>query len=228
LAVGYSPTARARFLQTRTKAAGTPFLNRNRMTALAEPPTAPPTARASGLLVSSLPAWLASAADMEGELAGVEVFGGKLGYIVRQLERVRVDFFFPRERVRRHGRGEYDRAFIPGCFFIGGGFDGREAARDYASFMGWRVKFLRPVGDAAQAQLRKEVADLGSLLDADPTLRAWQGLRGGDRCRVVQGPFLGAEGFVDCEGKRARLWVRLTIFGRSTSVEVPIEYLERL
>ena len=182
-------------------------------------------------LVSSLPKWLPNAGAMEGELAGVQVGGRHLGFIIRQLEKERVDFYYPRERVVKsyHGsRREYDRAFIQGCFFLANGCDGRDAVRKFADFFGWHYRFIVPSGEAAQAQLRKEVTDLGSLLVNDPTLRAWQGLRGGDRCRVVQGPFLGAEGFVDCEGKRARLWVRLTIFGRSTSVEVPIEYLERI
>ena len=202
------------------------------MTALATASQAPHTARASGVLVSSLPAWLASAGQISGEITGVRVYGGRLGKIIAQLEAERVDYYFPQERIIKHyagGRRQYDRAFIPGVFFVGEGGDGREAIHKYAvRYMGWGVNFISAVGAAGQAQFRKEVTDLCTLLDADPTLRAWQGLRGGDRCRVVQGPFLGAEGFVDCEGKRARLWVRLTIFGRSTSVEVPIEYLERL
>jgi hypothetical protein len=168
---------------------------------------------------------------MEGEIAGVQVSGKQLGYIVRHLECERVDFYFPRERIVKSyssGRREYDRAFIPGCFFLANGCDGRDVLRDFADYFGWRYRFLIPAGEAAQAVLRKEVTDLGGMLDHDPTLRAWQGLRGGDRCRVTCGAFMGQEGFIELAGERARLWVRLTIFGRSTSVEVPVEYLERI
>lgn len=201
------------------------------MTALAAMPTAPQPARASGLFVNTLPAWLASAADIEGELAGVEVFGGKLGRVIMQLERDRVDFFFPRELVTKHypgGRQEYHRAFIPRCFFVGQGADGRDAIREYTSFMGWRVNFLRTTGNASQAQLRKEVTDLGSLLHHDPSLRAWQGLKGNDKCRIVQGPFQGFEGYIEREGKDHTFYIHTTIFGRSTPMQVPVEYLERI
>jgi hypothetical protein len=201
------------------------------LTAIAE--AAPPRPRApqAAPLVSSLPAWLASAGDIEGELAGVQVSGRTLGHIVRHLENERVDFYYPRERVVRSSgarRDAHDRSFIPGCFFLGRGVPGRDALREYADYFGWRYRFLVPAGQAAQAVLRKEVAALGALLCHDPTLRAWQGLRGGDRCRVACGAFMGQEGFVEYAGERARLWVRLTIFGRSTSVEVPVEYLERI
>ena len=193
--------------------------------------TAAPPPVMPGPLVSSLPAWLSAAGEMQGELAGVQVFGGKLAHVVRHLERERVDYYYPRERVVKSYNGrrrEYDRAFIPGCFFLGHGFDGRDAAHDYADFMGWRLKFLVPPGAGAQAVLRKEVADLGNLLDYDPTLRAWQGLRGGDQCVVTQGPFQGYQCHVERDGPRSTFWLRTTIFGRSTELNVPVEYVERL
>jgi transcription antitermination factor NusG len=198
------------------------------MIATAEPKAGTSPARAP--LVTSLPEWLASAGDLRGEIAGVQVFGGKLGHVVRRLEKDRVDYYFPRERVIRHGRGEYDRAFIPGCLFVARGDDDRgwDIAHRYAHYMGWRVKFLRTNCDAEQAQLRKEVTDLGSLLDHDPGLRCWQGLRGGDKCRVTQGPFMGFEGYIDREGPRHTFVLHTTIFERSTPLEVPVEYLERL
>jgi transcription antitermination factor NusG len=203
---------------------------KNRMTALAAAPAAGPLVSRAPL-VSSLPAWLVSAGDIDGELAGVQVYGGKLAHVVRHLERERVDFYYPRERVVRFYNGqrrEYDRAFIPGCFFVGKGEHGRDKAYEFADFMGWRVKFIVPPGAGAQAELRKEVADLGTLLYDDPALTAYQGLRGGDRCRVAHGPFMNCEGYIESDGTSSRLWVRLTIFGQSVPVEVPVEYLERI
>ena len=183
-------------------------------------------------LVSSLPAWLPNAGAMEGELAGVQVGGRHLGFIVRQLEKERIDFYYPRERVVKsyHGsRREYDRAFIQGCFFLANGCDGRDAVRKFADFFGWHYRFIVPPGEAAQAQLRREVSDLCGMLDADPTLRAWQGLRGGDKCRITQGPFQNFEGYIEREESgRHTFWVRTTIFQQSTPLEVPAEYLERI
>jgi hypothetical protein len=202
------------------------------MTALATASQAPPTARASGVLVSSLPAWLASAGDMAGELAGVEVFGGKLGRVIRHLERERVDYYYPRERVVKcynGSRQEWDRALIPRCFFVGQGEDGRDVIHDYAvRYMQWRVRFVVEPSDGAQKQLRKEVTDLCGLLYHDPSLQAWKGLRGGDKCIVSQGPFRGFVGYVERDGGRNTFWIRTTIFERSTELQVPVECLERL
>jgi len=222
------------------------------MTLLAAPAATPPVGRPRSQTVAvdtprlpPLAPWLSSVAGLWPDDPGqwprsVCVARCRSGAEIRTAEYLshparRIPYCVPHERVTKwYDQGKYrrrkvwDRVLFPGFVFVGGGFEGREAARDFGSKYADTVYGFIDLSDAGQATLRRELSALSLVLSSAGDLTVHTRLFAGDRVRVTAGPFVDMEGVLARELKGGVFVLPVSTLGRSVEVEIGAELLEKL
>ena len=148
--------------------------------------------------------------------------------VAEALHRKAVEVFLPRVAVpsaRRDRCRVLSRPLFPGYLFVRLVLS-RESYIQVASTDGvvrllgdWDA--LHPIPDAEVDAVRRIIA-------TSARARAVPWIRVGDRVRIVAGPLVGLEGFVQgCRGGRSTFVVSIDLLQRSVAVEVAAEVLQR-
>lgn len=158
--------------------------------------------------------------------------GGKEKPLARKLASARVDYFLPLSEyeVSRNDRGRsYDikktRALFPNYIFLNG-----DDARDVASLAAEKV-CIYPVSAKTQTCLQTELESIAIALAVNPALGTESHqFQPNEKVRIIGGLYMGCEGYFDRKSTHHRVWLMLSIMGRSKGVplEVPIEFIEPL
>jgi len=141
-----------------------------------------------------------------------------------QLARRDVSYFLPMSwKVSRKKQRTF-RALLPVfpgyLFFCGSENDRLEVLKTN------RVASLIPVHD--QARLVSELTPIERVLRAGQILLPHDYLKAGQRCRVIAGPLMGAEGIVECSPKGSRLVLQVDMLGQAASVEIDLDMVEKI
>jgi transcription antitermination factor NusG len=89
-----------------------------------------------------------------------------------------------------------------------------------------RIASLIPVHD--QERLVSELAPIETVLQAGEILLPHDYLKAGQRCRVIAGPLMGAEGIVESSPKGSRLILQVEMLGQAASVEIDLDMVEKI
>lgn len=138
------------------------------------------------------------------------------------LRRQRVAHYLPLvRRVRMHGtrRAVVEFPLFPGYLFLWG-----RARECEAAWKTRRVAGILPVVD--QARFCEELEPIRRIVDHDEVSGVDGCVREGTRCRVVGGALCGIEGVVLRRQRDCRLYVAVTMLGRSVVVEIDGRLLE--
>lgn len=142
----------------------------------------------------------------------------------QSLYDLRVEHFLPltvkRVFSHTHRKGqEVARPMFPTYVF----FAGDQYACYDAKQTGHLTNLLRV---ADQKTLGDELASLQIALSVTPDLGREPLPSLGDRVEVVRGPFRGLIGYVDAHGTKGRLFLKITMLGEGTPVDIPAEFVE--
>ena len=79
-----------------------------------------------------------------------------------------------------------------------------------------------------QDRLTGELTQIYRALESGLPIDPYPNLRAGDRCRVIAGPLMGAEGTLLKKKSTTRLLLEVDILGQAAAVEIDMELLEPL
>jgi hypothetical protein len=174
------------------------------------------------------PAWVKSVSELSGAIGVARIDPAKLPHLAERLNRNRVDYYWPRQRVRRqHGRTfkVWTRSLFAGTIFVACGASGWDSAADFAFHCGWRISWLH-AHNSAQDRLRSDLVAIEQMLGYDPSLTTLVRVKPGMRVRIVAGALMGLQGFVTGHGSKATFWLDVAILGRSVAVQIAREFVE--
>jgi transcription antitermination factor NusG len=139
-----------------------------------------------------------------------------------------IGYFLPLQEVRRTS-GDRDRRRVLPCFpgYIFLRNVNRWDVRDRLRRLHRRdvLRFIDVIS-ASQAWLHYE---LETIHYAVSHRRAAPDIKRGDRCRVVEGPFEGMQGFMDREGRRGFVMLNVSMLGQGgVPFEIEVDRLEKI
>lgn len=162
---------------------------------------------------------------IQEELLRVRETDEKVGQV---LEDVLVPTFRVRD-MKKNKAVERQRLHFPGYVFIR--LNPSAAGPDVVRYVMWRLKHTPGVVRYLGSATDEEASRVEEMATAPPEamLRSAVSFEREDAVRIVDGPFANFAGTVEevLEDKR-RLKVRVTIFGRSTPVELSFDQVEKL
>lgn len=141
-----------------------------------------------------------------------------------QLVKKGVPYFLPMSWKVSRKKGRTIRSLLPlfpGYLFFCGG----ETARLEALKTN-RTASILPVVD--QARLIRELTPIETLLKLGKTVLPHDYLKVGQRCRVIAGPLMGAEGLIIQTPAETRLVLQVEMLGQAASVEIASDMVERI
>ena len=139
-----------------------------------------------------------------------------------QLLQNNVPYFLPMSQKVTKKNGRIMRSMVPvfpSYIFICGGDDERlEALKTN------RVASIIPVKD--QQLLVSELAPIAQVLLTGEPLVPHDFMKVGQKCRVIAGPLMGIEGFVEQTANGNRLVLQVDMLGQAASVEIERDLVE--
>ena len=149
--------------------------------------------------------------------------------VAERLERKALEVFLPRVTIpstRRDRYRELDLPLFPGYLFVRT-VPSREAYIQISSTDGV-VRLLGERWDALHRVPDAQVDTVRRIVSTSARVRAVPWIRIGDRVRIIAGPLVGLEGFVQAHRDgRATFVVSVDLLQRSVAVEVAAEVLQR-
>ncbi|MBN2211958.1 MAG: UpxY family transcription antiterminator [Sedimentisphaerales bacterium] len=140
------------------------------------------------------------------------------------LHKYDIGYFLPLRKKQTHRKGRKIKVLMPlfsGYLF----FYGNEEER-YHALTSNRIAQVLTVTD--QVGLAKELKQIHQALQSGLPIDAHPGLKKGMRCRVTQGPLMGAEGVIEERKNVTRIYLKVEILGQTAAVEINPDLLEAL
>ncbi len=141
-----------------------------------------------------------------------------------QLVTKNVPYFLPMSWKVSRKSGRTIRSLLPlfpgYVFFCGGEHERLEALKTN------RTAAILPVID--QARLVRELAPIEKVLLTGKPVVPHDYLKVGQRCRVIAGPLMGAEGLIVQTPKETRLVLQVDMLGQAASVEIDFDMVEKI
>ncbi len=139
-----------------------------------------------------------------------------------QMKRTGIQYFLPMSWKVQKKRARTTRSLLPlftGYVFFCGGENSRlEVLKTN------RVANIIEVKD--QQKLVEDLTPIELLLRKGASLEPHKYIKAGQKCRVIAGPLMGAEGIVSKSSRNTRLILQVDMLGQATSVEIDSELLE--
>ncbi len=141
-----------------------------------------------------------------------------------QLVRKEVRYFLPMTWKVSRKKGRTLRSLMPVfpgyLFFCGQEEDRLEVLKTN------RTAQLLVVHD--QPQLIRELAPIEKALRSGRSVVPHEYLKVGQRCRVIAGPLMGAEGLIVQTPQKAKLVLQVQMLGQAVSMEIDMDMVEKI
>lgn len=141
-----------------------------------------------------------------------------------QLAGKNVPYFLPMSWKVSRKSGRTIRSLLPlfpgYVFFCGGEAERLEALKTN------RTAAIIPVID--QSRLVQELLPIETVLNLGKPVMPHDYLKVGQRCRVIAGPLMGAEGLIIQTPKETRLVLQVEMLGQAASVEIDFDMVEKI
>lgn len=138
------------------------------------------------------------------------------------LAKREIAYFLPLLQKTSRRKGRTYKTLHPlfsGYLFFCGDIEKRQLA-----LMTNRIAQVIEVAD--QETLIQELVSIHQALSSGLPVDPHPHIKSGDRCRVIDGPLKGAEGFFDRKKNQTRILLQVDILGQCAAVEIDSELLE--
>lgn len=139
-----------------------------------------------------------------------------------QMLKKQISYFLPMSEKVSKSRGRTTRSLLP--LFTGYLFFCANEDQRVEVLQTNRVAKLIEVSD--QDKLIADLAPIEKVLRQGENLQLHKYIKAGQKCRVIAGPLMGAEGVACQDSEQLKLVMQVDILGQATSVEIAADMIE--